>query len=73
MNLKFVSHIVMEDSGKKQSVAMKCAVNQYSSDDTRKYWKTEAVCMFTSAVLFQGHVMNVFYNWLFKWWYFVHT
>ena len=24
-------------------------------------------------MLFQGHVMNVFSNWLFKWWYFVHT
>jgi hypothetical protein len=61
----------MEDSGRKQSVAMKCAANHYSSDDTRK--KTEALYMFTSAVLFQGHAMNVFSNWLFKWRYFVHT
>jgi hypothetical protein len=47
----------MQDSGRKQSVALKFEVNQYSSDDTRKYWKMEALYRFTSAVLFEGHVI----------------
>jgi hypothetical protein len=41
----------MEEFGREQSVAIKCEVNQYSSDGARKCWKTEVLYVFTSVVL----------------------